>query len=237
MFRSYGWGYFRRFVLLILMTSSLYSVQLGRPEDLFIVKVLNPELLDISPGQVRTIKFEIDAFHTATIDKMVYMTETGMELLSPYPTYGKKSFKAGEVMFMEVKVRSTIRGQQGFGIWIYCRDEHGKPQRSIGGGAGASVGGHTFFHPGVTVQPKSASDMRKMREYLKKYNRKPTWTDEELRLAEAEEKILRGPLTQIDLAYKPGSTPTMTSAEIQHTRTDPSSEKAPKWYKEWIKRH
>jgi len=198
--------------------------------------VLNPEVNEISPGQVRTIKFEIAAFHPATIDKMVYVTTTGMELLSPYPTYGKKSFNDGGVMFMEVKVRATIRGQQGFGIWIYGRDEHGKPQRGLGGYPGSSAGGHSFFCPGVTVQPKFASDMREERERLKKYHRKPSWTEDDLRVAEAEEKIRLGPPIEIELTYKLGSTPTMTAAEIQYTRTNPSSEKAPKWYKEWIKR-
>ncbi len=210
-----------------------------RPRTFFRIRVLNEDdIKEIFPGDIITMKIEIEARPTATIEKVVYASSTGMELVPPFPSYGMKTVQAGEVMFMELRVRATIRGSQSCWLQIYSHDDKGNPDPGVSSSGGLSI------YNRKTMSVRSAEAMRDEREGLARYNAKPQWTEDDLALAEKEEKVLKGPPIRIELPFVKGSCPTMTKHEIGTLRGDLqrrqegdfSDKNIPQWYKDWIKR-
>ena len=195
-----------------------------RPEKFRIVVVNAEDIGDVFPGDIKIVKVEISGSPSSTIDKIEFVSGTGIELSTPLPSYGKKKLSVGEVIFIEFKIHITIGGSQSFWLRISSHDEKGNPDPR------SSSGGLSIFN-WATMRVRSLDEIR----YggAKRYGSKDSYT-QELQLAEKEEKVRKGPPIRIELPFVAGSGHTLTIEERVAIQSDITGKNTPQWYKDWI---
>lgn len=210
----------------VLLGIVLYAIPPGVVDyHYFDGRSLNPDVKEIWPGQIETIKFELRAaanHSPVVIDKLEFWS-VGMELVDEV-FYGEKKFQANDIMIIEVRVRSKIRGFQCCGIAIFARDQRGKREIAPTGQNTHSYVSHCFFERGAPGA-RTADSMKIERDnYLKGWGKRPQWSEADLRLAEEEDKIRNGPPTIVPIKYKAGSSKKMSYDEYAHAINGPKKQ-------------